>query len=624
MTWSTRVGLALLALSLAHPVAAQRRKLPASGDASSVRAELAAVLLQARRYEEAAREYRVLLARDPRNFASRLGLARALAWGKRPREAEQELRILSAQRPNDRGIDTLLRSVRDSMEPRSREAAQWLAERPAYLPYRRALARALVREGKHRAALPHYNHLLALDRSTALLREATHAHAEAGEHARAVQLLRGALDRVPTDTAVRHTLAGVLADWRQIGPALAQYDTLVARHPSSALLFERAQLNVGSRDLAAAEADVKASIFAGPTVGAYLLLGDLRRWGGDFAGARDAYVRARMLSPADRSTALAFAQLAREERPIVAFVPTWNPSEAWQLRSASVSDNAGISYATLGARRDVGLTDGFAGNADLELRRMTEQAAGLDVGVAGFALGLGVSREFARGPFLARLGGRGGVVYHTDGSTLAGAITMTGLYGPWGWSLERATGPAYPSLLTASSIRPPGNGEPLTEHKTSAAIGGPLSRADIAISVQRAHLSDDNRRSTVQAVLRYPLTTRLAAISSGIGIWFAKRSALYWDPSAYVASATGLEYATRQQRGLAYAARVLAGPARSVEVVRAGEEIEDVRYALQLIGSGELSYRSERGELGTAISYGSGRAGEYRRLEASVYARLLR
>ena len=116
---------------------------------TTVRAELAAVLLQSKKYDDAAREYRALLARDASNVDYRLGLARALAWGDQPREAEIELRALQAKRVQPATVDTLLRSVRDAMEPRASEAATWVAERRDYAPYRLAYARALARE--------HYN-----------------------------------------------------------------------------------------------------------------------------------------------------------------------------------------------------------------------------------------------------------------------------------------------------------------------------------------------------------------------------------------------------------------------------------------------------------------------------------
>ena len=621
-------ALALLLVCIAQMAEAQRRPQakPGAANASAVRSELAAVLLQARRYDEAAREYRVLLAREPRNISARLGLARALAWGKRPREAEGELRILSAQRPSDPEIEGLLRSVRESLEPRSREAAAWLAQRPNYTPYRRALARALVREGKARAALPHYEQLLTSDLSTTLVNEAAHAQAAAGEHARAVHLLRGALARAPGDSVSRHALASTLADARQFAPALAQYDTLIAWYRSAVLLLERAQLNLARRDLIAAEADATASIEAGPNVGAYLLLGDLGRWRADFAAARAAYERARNLNPTDLAITAAFAQLARDERPVAAFMPTEDHAAGWHLRSASLSDNIGITYATVNARRADELLYGIAGSVAVEVRRLAEHSSAFEAGVTGFGLELGLARELVRGPLLARLSVRGGAVYHDEGSAITGALGVAGWFGAWGVHIEHAVGPAYPSLLTAASIRVPDTDErPLTETATSVAIGGPLGRSDVAVRVQRADLSDDNRRSTIQATVRYPLAARLSALYWGSGVWFTDPSPLYWDPSSYVASTVGLEYARNQPRGFSFAARVLAGPARSVEAaLQSGQRSDQVHTSLQVSGGVDASFRSDLREFGAAITYGSGRAGEYRRFEASVYARLPR
>src|SRR5689334_11477834 len=109
-----RIALLGVGLSVSATVGAQqpRRTTRSSSGTIAVRAELATVLLQSGRYEEAAREFRLLLARDPNNFEYRLGLAHALAWGDRPREAEQELTQLIARRPGTPGLDSLLRSVR--------------------------------------------------------------------------------------------------------------------------------------------------------------------------------------------------------------------------------------------------------------------------------------------------------------------------------------------------------------------------------------------------------------------------------------------------------------------------------------------------------------------------------
>ena len=99
--------------------------------------------------------------RDASNLDYRLGLARALAWGDHPREAEIELRALQAKRVQPATIDTLLRLVREAIEPRVSEAATWVAERRDYAPYRLAYARALAREHYSWIASAQYDSLIA-------------------------------------------------------------------------------------------------------------------------------------------------------------------------------------------------------------------------------------------------------------------------------------------------------------------------------------------------------------------------------------------------------------------------------------------------------------------------------
>src|SRR6184192_1079654 len=98
-------GLLLSTSSLSAQRPSRGSRAPSS-QRTSVRAELATVLLQSGRYDEAAREFRTLLARDPSNFEYRLGLAHALAWGNHPQEAERELARLSAKRPATPGLDS--------------------------------------------------------------------------------------------------------------------------------------------------------------------------------------------------------------------------------------------------------------------------------------------------------------------------------------------------------------------------------------------------------------------------------------------------------------------------------------------------------------------------------------
>ena len=81
----SRVISALTMTAVAMSSADAQRRMVADrpaqdpSDVTTVRAELASVLLQSKKYNEAAREYRALVARDTTNPDFRLGLARALA-----------------------------------------------------------------------------------------------------------------------------------------------------------------------------------------------------------------------------------------------------------------------------------------------------------------------------------------------------------------------------------------------------------------------------------------------------------------------------------------------------------------------------------------------------------------
>src|SRR5690242_19381658 len=123
------------------------RQLLTLAPRADARAELAAALLAAQRYPEAADEYRRLIALEPGSRDHRLGLARALLWGDRPREAEQLLRGLRAGAPGDTVVLGLLHAAREGYDPSVPEARNWVAEESAYAPYRLAYARALMNAG---------------------------------------------------------------------------------------------------------------------------------------------------------------------------------------------------------------------------------------------------------------------------------------------------------------------------------------------------------------------------------------------------------------------------------------------------------------------------------------------
>jgi tetratricopeptide (TPR) repeat protein len=658
--WLASLGFALLVA--AQPAAAQRSadEAPAS---ATVRAELAAVLLNAGRYAEAAHEYGRLVQRDGRNTAYRMGLARALAWGNRHREAEAQLRILAGHRTGDVEVQKLLRSVRANITPTAREAGSWLSESPAYAPYRLALARALVQARRPADALHHYDLLLASRVTSELLREAANAHVAADDRPAAIVLIERHLARSPRDTGLVRLYAGLLAADRRYDAALAQYDLLFDLHPAPDVPVERARIEIQRRDLAAAEADLRRSVALAPTADAFLLLGDVHRWRSSYGEARAAYEAARSLRPRDREVAAAFAQLARDERP--AAVPLAVPGEeqGTSVQVSAVHDNAGIDYARVGVRRGFGLRAGFTGSVGVEFRELSERTAVDRLASSGFAVEAAVARAVIHGPFYGAIGVSGAVVHHFGEQVMtAGGIGVRGAYEAWLVALDVSTGPAYPTLLTAASLMPPrlerrdpdddddedddrrgrggrgGRGglriadsetalgvEPLAERRVTLSAGGPLGHADAAITWQRADISDGNRRSALTLSARYPLTAGFSAIYAGNAISYAQRSQLYWDPDAYVASAVGIAYMRRHVPGISVRVRSLVGAARadaSPFLRVATDERGPTSTQLQLNLDSELGYR--RGSWDVAAGWAYGRVGTYQRHDATLTVRLMR
>lgn len=538
----------------------------AGRDPLVIRAEYAAVLLQAERYEEAGHEYRVLLDADSTNQAWRLGLARAYAWGDRPRDAERELLRLRAEPRTDPAVEALLRAARGSMRPSPQEAAAWLAEDSGYAPYRLALARALVRTRRASAALAHFDALLASDPDAALMREAGAAYFAAGD-----------------------TVAGI----RLVNASLAR------------------------------EASVEG----------YLILGHLHRARGDSAGGRAAYEAARTVGPDDPAVATALAHLAREARPRMTVAGTPMDAAGWLARSDAVGDNTGMSYATLAIRRGGLIGEALGGTLRMgggaELRRMEER--GVAAPAHGVATDAAVEWERWYGATGGRLMIRGGIALHERMSVAPiGAVAAAVWVNAWELSFELETAPAYPELLTMASLREPDprGGGPLSADRMSAAIAGPLGRADFALAIERTDLADGNRRSTVQGDVRYAWRDRLSVLYSMSTVQADDWSALYWSPETFMSHGVGLELAQDRRRGLSYRARALAGAALAEEIIDtspgsgfAGELTRTV--APQLSASGELAWRRNAWELAAGAGYGRGRSGGYERASATVVLRFV-
>lgn len=620
------------------PDTPRRGRAPAT---TAVRAELATVLLQSGRYDEAAREFRLLLNRVPESYEYRLGLAKALAWGEHPRAAAGELELLAAKRPGVPLVDSLLRIVRDAYDPRAAEAAGWVGSDPGYAPYRVALARALARERMSRLAIAQYDTLLtnpgrgALPDRATLLREMADAYVAAGDRLGGAARLVAALALAPNDTALRHTIAGMLADAHRYAEALAQYDTLTAAGPSGPLLLERAQVELAAGDRERAESDLQASINARPSSGAYLLLGDLLRERGDYPGARSMYVAASQNTPREMRlpVAEALALLDREQRPSLVG-PVVGEDPGWRFGEQLSADNQGVAYSALSLRRTLPIASATRVSLAAEWRQLAEHNASRHVDLAGYGATAGGWQEVAYGPLLARLAVEGGAVYHPLAGTFGQAHgALSAWLFAWQGAVESNTGPAYPSLFSVEALLPRGIAPALTERDVAFSLGGPLADVDVGGRVERSFLSDGNRRTTIEATARYPLLPNVYAVYSLTRVGFARRSTLYWDPAHYTANGLGLEYDLRRARGLSFSAQLLpafasaleespsaAAPAGYADVVR---EPLALSTAIQFGAEAELGYRTAHWEVASAASYGRGRAANYQRAAFSLVMRLV-
>jgi len=616
----------VLASDLAAQSAGRRSRVNLPTSSNAVRAELAAVLLESGKYSDAAREYRWLVQTDGRNSAHRLGLVRALAWGGSYREAERELRLLAAQRRGDPTVEELQQLVRTNLEPDSREARQWVFERPSYAPYRIALARALVRERQPRAAIAEYDRLLAANPTPALLRDLGDAYAAAKDRAGGITRARAFVARAPADTGFRLALADLLAADRQFDAAIAQSDTVLSLARTPATLVSRARINIARGDLGGAERSLTEALAMKQTPEAYLLLGDTYRWRGEFGRARTSYEYARTMKK-DRTVTAALAQLARDERAVLAFEPAPVAEAGWQTTATTSGDNAGIHYSTLEFRRGFGFGSGFVGSATMEVRQLREARQSTRGALGGYSIDLGLAHEAIAGAFLGRVGASAGAAIHPMAKTVpAASFAATARYYAWSASVDLSTGPAYPFLRTLASVIPFGSGSrPLTALTSAASLSGPFGVIDMAAGMRRTEISDGNLRKELQGYARLPVTPALSAVYWGNSIAFTRPVPMYWSPQGYSSNSLGFELAARQLRGWSLIARALPGIASTNDlpfVSSASSDTSSRRLRFQVTTGAELAYRRPGWE--SAISFGWGRVASYSRTEASARITLAR
>ncbi len=554
------VLLALCLAMLSANAEAQRAGPTAAANTRSVaiRAEMAGVLLQSRRYYEAAAEYAVLVALDRDNIAYRVGLARALAWGKRPQAAERAILDLLELRPGNADYEAMLLSVRGQLTPSADEAYDWVRRSPRSFDYRQMLARALARERHFEAAAAQYDTLIAQQPLTLLYQERAHAHFGA----------------------------------RNLTAAERDADVAARGIGSASAFLLQSELHRARGNLPAARAAVERA----------------RR-----SPRRDADVTAASARLArEEHPPVAFMPDVTEPDGWLTTNTTTGDNLGANLTTATARRGG-----RLGGVDGLDASLGVAARWISERSASPEagpSAYGADVAISRE----GTSGEFY-GRVRARAGF---MYHPAADAIPDASFAANLFFRAWGAGFEVFTGPAYPSLLTLASFLPAESDSPqLTEDGHTFSLVGPIAAAEAAASWQTASISDGNRRQAFRMYARHPVSPRVALVYSGSIVSFSEASALYWDPVRSATHGVGPELFVRRQRGVSASLRVLPGGAWADERRTAIDSVPRQSSALQLSASGDVGFRADDWELIAALGYGGGRSGDYHRMDASVQLR---
>lgn len=607
---------------------ARYRQLMALAPSETARAELAAVLLDARHYSEAAAEYKALLALRPQNRDYRLGVARALVWGEHGRDAELLLRAMAAAEPKDTTVLGLLHAARVSYDPSAAEANRWVLEEPSYSPYRLAFARALATEGRAREAAAQFDLLLRVDSTLAVVREAAAAHGTVGDSLGAARLFGRAVALAPDDDSLRLDYAKALAWSGDNDRAIEQYGVLIAHHPTAKLLLVRGEMYVWRGDNARGAADLRRSVALAPSYDGFVLLGDVARWEGRFAESRAMYLRALALAPNDPRVMVALADLRRLETLYIASIG--GAEDGWSTTGTYAEDNTGFLFLAAGMSAGVAVDSATVVGVGVEQRRIAQRSArGRTRYVDGFAADVRARRQL--GSHLA-ISANGGIARHALVHDIPfGGVAVDWAAGRVSASLSLGRGPVYGSLMSLATLAPAvavpsANAGPIVGRTATASLSVPIGSASLTVSGERLELSDGNARNLVSAAVRVPLAANVNAIYDGAVLGYARQSDLYWDPRRYTSQAVGIEITGRPARGLSVAVRALPGIAQSEEPVgpaaAGAAPFVTSRQVFQLSTGGELQYHSSHWDATAGAGYGRGREGNYQSLNGSFRVRV--
>ena len=538
---------------------------------ASLRAEYARALSWSGQHGRAAIEWRRLAQAPGAPREWRVALAQSLAWGGDPGGAEPLLAALVRESPADTAMRTLLRATRASLSPPPAVAAGWVDEDPRWIPYRISLARALSSAGDARGAARAWTRVLADSVSVPLLVEAAGSAAAAGDSVGAAALAGQAVALAPADRALRERWASLLAWSGARRAAIAQLDTLIASRASGPLLLLRAQLHLAGDDGARALADAERSAALEPTYEAYALVGDLRRWRGEYTRARAAYARALELRPDDARVLEGIAAARSAEREALAARASLD-ERGWLLAARYAEDNAGYLMLAAGLSRAVRVCEGTALGLGFEQRRIAQRAAGRPTQwITGYAVDATAEHRMRSVDLRATIG----VVRHAlVRDAVTGEVSATLYRGPASLNLRAGVAPAYEQLWALRTLVDVAGAEgavlqPLQARTVGARAAMPVGAVTVAVDVERTRLGDRNTRTSGALSVRVPLTRSLSAVYSGGTLAFGQPSSAYWTPERYTSHAAGVEYAMVPRAGVRVAARVLPGVGRSDERLQA-------------------------------------------------------
>lgn len=555
------------ALSLYRGLVTERPEDPA------LRHELARTLAWAARWDEAAAEYRALLAAAP-DPGYRLELARTLYWAGRPGEAGEALAAIPEDAPE-------------------REEAAELAAR---------LEELLAAEGEPPVP-PAAEDPLA---------RARRAAAE-GDHALASRLYRRLLEERPRDPDLWLEWADFLQfradDLEGARAALLARARLV--EPGAEEALRLARLHVWTGREAAARASLEEILRESPDLAdAWALLGDVRRWEGARPAAVRAYRRALVLSPEAEVPREGLAEVRAETRRIIAVreLPGLGPEVSF------FRDSDGYRRLDLAGRATVVRSDVVVGVQSGYRRLEGLGPAGVERAEEGPFAEVEVARWWREGTLRTSV---------TAGAERLDAFGVEPSFGARlevpdldGLALEAEYrhGPAYPVAITLESVVETVRADHLRASAYRGLAGGwAVSGVGEVASVRGA--GSDNWRlgggvsllRRLSPVLGVGVGSQLLGYTDAAPVPEARR--LYWDPRVFWSGAVTLEARLPGEGGWTAHGRLRPGIALVDE--RAPLARETVPQLAMEAGFG---YRGDRATFAVDAFHLRGREGDYNSL----------